>query len=269
MFVVALVRRSFARIAGLVFGVAMLLASLQFALVIVAALQEESKSFDLIAQLAPSFVQRQFGSSFSLFLSFGGLATFGYFHPVIMLLFAVFTGFVATELAADVEGGHVDLLLARPVPRHALVTRSLLLILLVPLILALLMLLATATALRMYAPAGAAWPPPRMLGAMAAHLVALAWCFGAIALAAAASVRRRASALGPVAIAAVTLYLLDLLAPAWRLLEPTAVLSPFHYFQGPAVLGGTADSVRDLTVLASIALVATATAYWRFGARDV
>jgi hypothetical protein len=104
---------------------------------------------------------------------------------------------------------------------------------------------------------------------MAVHLVALAWCFGGVGLAAAASVRRRASALGPVAIAAVSLYLLELLASAWRVLERAAIASPFHYFQGAVVLGGTADTARDVAVLFSIALVATAVAYWRFGTRDV
>lgn len=269
MFLFALVRRSLARIAGLVLGVGLLLMGLQAVLVIVAAVQEESRSFALIAQLAPSFVQRQFGSSFGLFLSFSGLTTFGYFHPVVMLLISVFTIFVATELASDVEGGQVDLLLARPVSRSALVTRTLLVVVLVPLLLVSLMLVATATALRIYAPPGAEWPSAAVLLTMAVHLLAVAWCFGGVGLAAAASVTRRAGALGSVAVAAVSLYLLDLLAPAWRVLERAAIASPFHYFQGAAVLGGTADTLRDVAVLLSIALVATVFAYWRFGARDV
>jgi hypothetical protein len=77
------------------------------------------------------------------------------------------------------------------------------------------------------------------------------------------------SAFGPVAIAAVFFYLLELLATAWRPLAPTAVISPFHYYQGPAILGGTANSVRDLLVLGSMAAVASVIGYWRFSARDV
>jgi ABC-2 type transport system permease protein len=269
MSLAALAGRSLARIAGVLAGVTLLLVALQAALVFVASLQEEAQSFDLIAKLAPSFVQRQFGSSFTLFMSFSGLATFGYFHPVVMLLFTLFTTFVATELAADVEGGQVDLLMARPISRQVLVTRSLLLVLFIPVTLVSLMLLATALALRLFAPAGAQWPSGEVLRGLATHLVALAWCFGAIGLAVAAGARRRAGALGSVAIAAVSLYLLDLLAPAWRALQPFAIVSPFHYYQGPSVLAGTADNARDFTVLATIALAATAFAFWRFGRRDL
>lgn len=269
MTLTALVGRSFTRISGLIAGVALLLGALQAALVFVAGLHEETQSFDLIAKLAPSFVQRQFGSSFNTFMSFAGLTTFGYFHPVVLLLLTMFTVFAATELAADVEGGHVDLLLSRAVPRRRLVTRSLLIVLLLPLLLVGIMLGATYASLRLYAPEGARWPADDVLLSMAGHLVALAWCMGGIGLAAAAHVRRRASALGPVAIAAVTLYLVDLLAPAWRVLEPVARVSPFHYFEGPVVLGLTAGTATDFAVLCGIAAAAVAAAYWRFSVRDV
>jgi ABC-2 type transport system permease protein len=261
----ALVGRSLARIAGFLTGIGVLLIALQFAIVFVAALQEERQSFELLAKLAPAFVQRQFGASFT----FAGLATFGYFHPVVLLLMTLFTAFVATELAADVENGHVDLLLARSIPRHALVTRSFLVVIAVPLLIVSIMVLSTVLGLRAFAPGTARWPSVGILMWLAAHLVALSWCFGAVALAVAAHARRRTAAFAPVAIAAVTLYLVDLLSPAWRLLEPLATISPFHYYQGPAILAGTANGPQEITILVVFTLIAAGVAYWRFSARDV
>ncbi len=269
MILLSLLRRSLARVAGLLAGLAVLLAGLQLLLVIVAASQEESQSFDLISRLAPAFVQRQFGTTLPAFFSFGGLVTFGYFHPVVVLTVALFDAFLATELAADIEGGQVDLLLARPLARHWLVTRSLVLVVVSPIVLVLLMMTASRLALGALAPAGAQWPSFGSIALMAAHLVAIAFCFGAIGLAASAMARRRISAMGPVAILALSLYLLDLLAGAWPPMAATALLSPFHYYQGTAVLAGTANSARDFAVLGTMSIIPAAVAYWRFSTRDV
>ena len=53
------------------------------------------------------------------------MASLGFFEPLIVMLVVQFAIFLATEPAGDVETGLVDLVLARPVPRHWLVTRSL------------------------------------------------------------------------------------------------------------------------------------------------
>lgn len=269
MFFVALTWRSFGRIVGLFAGLAAVLAGLQVLLVLVATSQQQAQSFDLIMRLAPAFVQRQFGSTLPVFLSFGGLVTFGYFHPVVVLTIAVFAAFVASELAADVEGGHVDLLLARPLARHWLVTRSFALVVLCSITLVMLMMSTTWLALAAFAPEGASWPNATSVASMGAHLVAIAWCFGALGLAISAMVWRRMNAVGPAAIVAVSLYLLDLLAGSWQPIRAAGVISPFHYYQGAAVLAGSADSSRDLSVLGAMSLTFALLAYWRFSARDV
>lgn len=269
MALLALVRRSIARTGGLLAGVAVLLAGFQLLLVVVAASQQESQSFDLMTRLVPAFIQRQFGATLPAFLSFAGLVSFGYFHPVVVLTIALFTEFLASELAADVEGGQVDLLLSRGLGRHWLVTRSLVVALLVPLVFVLIMMGASRAALGALAPEGAEWPAFSAIASMAAHLVAIAWCFGSLGLALAASVRRRTSALGPAALLAVSLYLLDLLAGAWPALASLALLSPFHFYQGAAILAGRADATRDLVILGAAAAVCATYAYWRFRRRDL
>jgi len=265
----ALMGRALARVAGLVAGVAAVLMGLQVIVVLVAASQEETQSFELIQRLAPGFVQRQFGATLPAFLSFGGVVSFGYFHPVVVLMLSLLAAYVATEPAADVEHGHVDLLLSRPLARHWVVTRSLALAIIIPLVIVLLMLASSRFALVAFAPPGARWPSATSVGLMAAHLVAVTWCFGTAGLAAASVARRRLSAMGPVAILAVSLYLLEVVGGAWAPVAWTTVISPFHYYQGAAVLAGMADSTRDFLVLGSMSLASTAVAYWRFHARDV
>src|SRR5687768_1793701 len=97
---VTLAYRSIRRVAALIGGLALVLGGVQVIVVLVATSQEEAQSFDLITKLAPAFIQRQFGASLPVFLSFGGLVTFGYFHPVVILTIALSAAFFATELAA-------------------------------------------------------------------------------------------------------------------------------------------------------------------------
>jgi ABC-type transport system involved in multi-copper enzyme maturation permease subunit len=269
MFAVALLQRSFARVTGIAAGMALLLVGLQVLLVLVARSQEESQSFETIAKLAPGFVQRQFGSAMPAFLSFSGLVSFVYFDPVVILMFAIFAAFIATELAGDIEGGQVDLLLARALSRHWLVTRSVLVVIVSPAALVGVLVLAGLAALAMFAPPGARWPRSSTTASLAAHLMAITWCFGAVGLAASAFARRRMTALGIAAMSAVALYLLEFLGNAWTAAERFAIVSPFHYFRGADVIAGNANAPRDVAVLLSASLLGTAIAYWRFNTRDL
>jgi ABC-type transport system involved in multi-copper enzyme maturation permease subunit len=269
MLLVALVQRSFSRVWAMVAGLSLLVTGLQVLIVLVARSQEESKSYEMIASLAPRFVQRQFGDALPAFLSFSGMVTFAYFDPVVLLMIAVLAIFVASELAADIENGHVDLLLARGMTRRAVVTRSVVAMMVVPAVVAAAMVVAGYAALLLLAPPGARWPTAAVVVNLAGHLVLLAWCFGAMGLAVAAFARRRLTATGVVAVAAVFLYLLEFLGNAWPPARWAAVLSPFHYTHGAAIVAGQANSAQDFFVLGSITLVGTAVAYWRYGERDL
>lgn len=261
-----LVGRSLARVAWLFAGLLGLLAGFQFLLIAVAASYANANTFDRMMQLAPSFAREAFGSSLS---SFGGMATLGYFHPLPLMLVVQFAIYLATEPAGEIEFGLVDLILARPLPRHRLVTRSLLMMTIAPVALTLAMGLATWAGLWSLAPRGARWPEAHIVLAFIVHLVMLAWCFGAAALAATAWARRRGSVQALVAVAAVALYLIDFVGAAWAPARPLARLSPFHYYQGTAILAGTADSARDLSILGAAAVVGIALAYWQFARRDL
>jgi hypothetical protein len=265
----ALVGRSLAQVRGIFIGVAGLLCAFQVALVLQAASYDQQAMFETLGRMTPGFIQRWLGDNIVALASFGGLVTFGYFHPIVVLLTAMVAAFVASDPAADVEAGHVDLLLSRPVARHWLVTRSALLLLACPLVLATLMLISTWTAVALAAPPHARGPSPTTLVLLAAHLVAVAWWFGALSLALAGGARRRAAAFAPAAIAAVGLHLVNVLAASWKPARVADVLSPFHYYRGTEIVAGLSDPALDLILLGSTAAVLVGLSYWRFRARDL
>jgi beta-exotoxin I transport system permease protein len=264
--VLTLVARSLRRVAPANLGLAAVLGGFQLLLVAVAASYERAGSFDQLAMLLPAFAQQAFGTAMT---SFAAMSTVGFYETGIVLMVALFAIFVAAEPAGDVEAGFVDMILARPLPRHWMVTRSLLAMTVATLILTLTMGASLWIALLTLAPAGARRPEPRIVLTLIAHLITVSCCFGAAAVAAAGWARRRAAALAPVALAALALYLLDFLGAWWTAMPNIGRISPFHYYQGAAIVEGRANTLLDLSVLGAATLAASALAYWQFGRRDL
>jgi ABC-type transport system involved in multi-copper enzyme maturation permease subunit len=119
------------------------------------------------------------------------------------------------------------------------------------------------------APPRARWPELRIVLNLIAHLFMVASCFGAATLAAAGWARRRAAALAPVAVAAFALYLIDFLGGGGKELSKVSLISPFHFYQGAAIIEGRANTAQDLSVLGAATIAATALAYWQFSRRDL
>ncbi|HUC77351.1 MAG TPA: hypothetical protein VMS04_18775 [Vicinamibacterales bacterium] len=264
----ALAKRSFDGMRAVLVAVAAVVSLFQVAVVLQAASFDRQQLLQTLGRMLPAFVERWLGENIVTLGSFGGMVALGYFHPVVVLLVAIATAFVASDPAADVEEGYVDLLLSRPLARHWLITRSAALAVACPLILGALMMAATWTTIALVARPAAQAPSARTIVILAAHLAAVAWCFGALSLALASAARRRNTPLGSAAVAAVGLYLIDVLAASWEPARVVDVLSPFHYYRGTEILAGVAHSVRDLAVLASTSVVLIAVAYWNFNARD-
>jgi hypothetical protein len=265
-----LVGRSFGRTAGLFAAICIMLAVFEIALIAVAASFTGANDFArlslLMSQLLPGFLQSAFGPAM---LSFGAMTTICFFDPLVVMIAVQFAVFLATEPAGEIEGGLVDLVLARPLPRHWLISRSVLVMTAGAFLPTLAMGLATWLGLRMLAPAGAHGPEARVVLLMMIHLATLSWCFGGAALAAAAWSRRRAAALAAVALSSVALYLIDVIGESWARVLPLARLLPFHYYHGAAILRGTANPALDLSILSGIGVVGIALAYWQFGRRDL
>ena len=266
---VSLLHRSLAQVSRILLAVFALLVGFQVLIVIQASAYEESQSFGRIAELMPGYLQRGLGNLALLLASFPGMVTAGYFHPVIVVMLAMLAIYLATEPAYEVETGLVDVILSRPVPRHHLVTRSLLLMVGTVLSAVLAMAAGTWAGLRLFADPAWDWPGVHTLARLIAHLAAVALCMGALGLAVAAGAKRRSTAFAMVAVTAVVLYLLAFLAISWAPARAVAWISPFYYYPAVAVLAGVAPRWSNLLVLTSATGILILVAYWRFARREL
>jgi hypothetical protein len=263
----ALVGRSLRRHVGLIAGLAIVLSAFQILLVLIARNLQREGLFSQLSALVPPVFLEAFGGS--IIASFSGLSAFGFFHPVVVLTLCCGGIYLASELAGDVDEGLVDLIAARPVPRRLIVTRSAVVSGGVTALIVALMLLTNRAAIAWLAPSGSQAPRTSAMLWVAANLLAVAWCFGAAGLALAAYVRRRATAVGVIALDAVVLYLLHFAAASWAPARPFALASPFHYYEGMRTLIGMHNPRPDIVALLVASLVLSGCAYVLYGRRDL
>jgi ABC-type transport system involved in multi-copper enzyme maturation permease subunit len=268
MRLLVLVKRSAVQAKYVLLGAAVVLPLFQFLLIAQAAEIDRSNAFGRMAEFVPVFLQRGIGSQAMLLATFRGTVSFGYFHPVIVCILSLVAMYITTEPAHEIESGLVDLVLARSVPRLRLLTRSLVLGFGSIAAIVVLMMFGTYVGLRWLAPA-AAGPSPRLIALLAAHLVGVAWCCGAIGLLFASLGRRWTSVFTCAAIVVVVGYLIDFLALGWPAARTIAWVTPFQYYPALLIIGGTSDPVRDLGVLGVATAAFIALAYWRFNKRDL
>lgn len=262
-----LVRRSCARITGVFAAVGGVLMGFQFVLIAVAASLTASNGFEQLGRIKlPRFILHSWGLGQ---LTFAGATTFGYYDPLVIMLLVQFAVYVGSEPAGDVETSLVDLVIARPIPRERLITRSIVVVTGVTLALTLVMAAGTVAGLLWLAPPNAPWPDARTLGILMAHLITLAWAFGCVTVAVAAWARRRGAAQAGVAVAAIALYFIDMVGESWERAAPAARLFPFHYYHGAAIVNGYSNTALDLSIFAAIGVAAIAVAYRQFGRRDL
>jgi hypothetical protein len=246
-----LIRRSLARHRALIAGLAGLLAAFQFLLVLVAVNLQRQGLFSQLGAFMPPFVQEALGGM--TVASFTGTIALGFFHPVVMLALTCGMIYLASEPAGEVEHGLVDLVVARPVPRHLIVTRSLVVSVAASLGIVALMFAANSVAVRLFVDRGTALSQSRLVW-VAFNLLSVVWCFAAAALAMSGRARRRGTAAGSIALVAVLLYLLQFAAAAWSTLRPAAIVSPFHYYEAMPTLLGLKSPLPNIAGL----LIATA-----------
>ena len=266
---IPLLIRSASRARIVLLGASLLLCGFQLVIIGQAAAIERSNAFGSVANLLPEFLQRSLGSKAMLLATFRGTVAFGYFHPVVCILVVVVALYVATEVAHEVEAGLVDLELARSVPRHRLLTRSLLLAHVAIAVMIALMSAGTWLGVRLFDATGFELPTTAMRVRLLGNLFALASCFAGFGLLVASASRRWSSAFIAAALTVVVAYVLDFLTLGWQAVEGVAWISPFNYFPALLVLSGDAPMVRNLTVLAAASILMSAAAYWQFQRRDL
>ena len=266
---ISMLLRSASQARYVLVGSFVLLCAFQIIIVGQASEIERSNAFGRMADLLPGFLQRGLGSRAMLLASFKGTVAFGYFHPVVCMIVSVVAMYLAVEVAHEVESGLVDLELSRPVARHRLVTRSVLLMVGASAIAVVLMAAGTSLGMRLFGAGDLDLPTPGVRARLLLNLFAIATCFGAFGLLVASWSSRWTTALTLVVLIAVVLYCLDFLAIGWPPMRNIAWLSPFHYYPALDVLAGDAPMGRNLAILFSAAAAMTAGAYWQFQRRDL
>ncbi len=264
-----LARHSLRRGRTLLVVLLVVLAGFEVLLVTGAATLQQSGTFGNIADMMPPFVRQMFGDSLIVFMSFSGIVCFGYFHPMIVAVLAGFVIAIATEPVSDIETRFLDVILARPLARSAVVGRTVLLLVALPAIVVGAMLASTTISLHVLAPGDAEAPTSRLIGSLAVNLWALLLCIGGVSLAVAAIGRRRATVGGVLGIGGLALFLVDYVARIWKPATHVAWLSPFHYFDAMTMVMGGGLPVWHVEVLVGAGAAGVALAFVLFSRRDL
>ena len=247
----------------------LLLTAFQVILILIANSIQSSNTFDQMGAMMPAFARDMLGPAMGSFTSFRGFVCLGYFHLVVMSALIALSIAMSTIPTSEIETGFIDLILARPLPRHWLITRSILVVVLSSAAILLLMMAGTWVGLETLAARDAEWPSRQLVLSLAANLGLLMLCWSGIAMAIGAASRRRGVAGAIAGLLALTMFLLDYVARAWKPAESTGWLSPFRYFTPFDLLMGTPLSVKNLLVLAGIAAAGFVLAYTFFSRRDI
>lgn len=259
---------SLKRARTLLIATGLLLAAFQVLLVLVARSIERTGDFEQLASMLPPFVRALLGPAVASVMSFSGVVCLGYFDLAIVAALLALVIALATLPASEVETGFADLILARPLRRHWIITRTIALVLLSTLMMLALMVAGTWAGLAMLAPDAAQWPPPRMIVSLAVNLGLLMLCWGGVAMAFGAACRRSVAS-ATTGLLALAALLLDLTGRLWPPADRIAWLSPFRYFIPFDLVMGTALPVENMLVLWAIAMTGFTVAYFLFSQRDI
>ncbi len=265
----ALMLHSYRRVRVLVAGAGALLAGFQLLLCLAAKALQELNAFGQLSSLIPDFLRQLMGPSLISLMSFGGIVAVGYFHIAVVGALVALAVALATEVSAEIEIKFVDLILSRPLARHWLISRSVLLLAGATTYLLCAMFLGTCLGLYLLAPPGGMQSTLRLIRPFVFNLSALVLCWGGLALAIAAVSRRRSVAGSIAGLLALATYLFDYIAQVWKPASRIGWLFPFHYFNAMNLLTEGALPFREIRVLLCFAAAGVAAAYILFSRRDL
>jgi ABC-2 type transport system permease protein len=255
------------RARALLAATGLLLGAFQVLMVFIAS-SIKPEAMDQIADLLPPVVQKILGPSVASVMSFSGIACIGYFDLVIVIALLALVTALATLPASEIETGVADLILARPLPRHWIITRTIALVAFAIMLMLALMVAGTWIGLVTFASEIDPWPSAKTVASLASNLGLLIFCWGGIATAFGAACRRSVAGAVTGLLALFTL-LLDLVRSIWSPAESVAWLSPFHYFVPFEIVMGRPLPAENLVVLWAIAMTGFTVAYFLFSQRDI
>jgi len=259
---------SFKRARTLLLVMGALLWAFQILFVLIAKSIGNSGQFEQLASMLPPFVRTLLGPSLASVMSFRGVACMGFYDLGIIIALIALTIALSTLPASEIESGFADLILARPMRRHWLITRTIVLVSLTIVLMMLAMIGGTWFGLETLAPPGIEWPATRMISSLAVNLGALLLSWSGIAMALGA-VCRRGAASAVTGILARVMLLLEYCGQLWPPIGRFVWLSPFHYFIPFDLAMGKPLPINNLLVLFAIAVTGYILAYFFMSKRDI
>jgi ABC-2 type transport system permease protein len=267
MMVWTLLLRIFAHHRGLLVSLCFGLAGIEWLLVWIAATIDAGPGIrSLLEQVLPPEIRTLFSSQLGM-MSVSGMVGFGFQHPMVLVAAISFIIVVCTLPAGERESGFLDLILARPVPRHRFFLSVVALFILGAVLLPLALFAGAALGLsQINVPNEIHWT---RYARPAGGLMALLLAVGGYTLLFAAGAQRRGTAASRAIAVTLTLYWIDLMADLWEPAASVRWLSPFYYYDPiPAALIPYTP-VSHPVVLLTVFLIGTALATYRFGKRDL
>ena len=265
----ALLEHSWRRYRTLLLMMAGVIAGFQVLFCIAAVTLQESDTFGPLLSLIPAPIREALGPGLITMVSFRGLACLGFFHIAVLGTLIGLMIAVATEPAAEIETGFVDLVLSHPIPRRRVIFRTM--IMLAGSTLAVLSAMGAGSLIGIlwFAPEGMVRSTLNLVLALLANLALLMLAWGAIALALASVARRRGIPIAVAGLLVLASYLVDYMARFWEPAKRAAWLCPFHYYQPVELIGGAGLPARNLLILSAIAAGGFGIAVMVFSRRDL
>jgi beta-exotoxin I transport system permease protein len=264
-----LVVHSLKRVRILLLTTGLLLGAFQLVLIFVAGSIQASGGFDQLATLLPGFFRELLGPALASFMSFSGIVSVGYFHLTVIGALMAVAVTLATIPTAEVESGFSDFILSRPVARHWVITRTIVVTALGCAFVVAVMVAGTWGGLHAFGRRDVQWPSVKLVSSLAENLYMLALCWGGVAMAIGAAARRRSVAGGAAGLLALGFYLLDYVGRLWQPAEKVAWLSPFRYYNPFELMLGNPLPPKNLIVLGAVALAGFFAAYVLYARRDI
>jgi ABC-2 type transport system permease protein len=246
----------------------LLLMGVQIMRVSIAASIHTDQKFELLSALIPEQVRGVIGPALSSIMTFDGLVCGVFYDTGFVVVMVGVAIALATVPASEIETGFADLMLARPMSRHWLITRAIALVVFAVVFLLAAMEAGTLAGLKLFAPAGAPWPSLGVVARLALSLALLSLALSGIAMALGAGCRRGFACTVTSLFAFVSL-ILDWAHRLHPSLNWIAWISPFSYFQPYDLVGGAPLGLGNLFILGGIAIAGYALAYVIIRKRDI
>ena len=265
----ALVRHSLGRFRTPLLVMATALAAFQVVLGLAAQELQREGTFTQILDMVPAFARDMFGPLLVSMMSFSGIMALGYYHVAIVAVLVGLVIAIATEPAGEVETGFAGLVLARAVPRGAVMARSVVVLVIGAAAVVAAMAGGTLAAAWLAGPAGGVKATAPLVWKLAVSLWCVLVCWGGVSLAIGAPARRRVVAGSIAGSAAAALMLVDYLSRFWKPIRGLARLSPFHYYNPLDLVIGKPLPLGDLAILLGTGAVAITAAFVIYARRDL